>query len=392
MGQGVGPAGISFHTNPPCAPGEQGCGPLFGDPDLAIPDKFTITWNGQSYTSGYRGGSVYNSVLKSKLTELGLPEEEIIGNGVGSIAFNKTSALPETAILRIDSPLQNSRWSAQLNCPPPPTATPSPTPTKTPTATTTPTNTPTKTATPTTTPTKTQTPTNTTTPTPTATTTKTPTPTPTITVSPTKPIACDATVKYSGGAGTTVRSISVGTATGQVGLRYHCNPPPPRPGCPNCGDPDLAIPDRFTIKWGNQTYTTGFRGSSAYDNMLTNLGYPRTEGTGAGVLLFNKNEAYPDRIEVTIDSPIISSEWEFFIQCPTEGCSPAQICNVLVGDKLLDGGNCFILDMLRNESCCCEVEYKLDPGGTWTKLNASNINCGPGYYYNPGGPCVSSIP
>lgn len=370
LGQGIGVAGVSYHSNPPCAPGEQNCGPLFGDPDLAIPDKFTIIWNNQSFTSGYRGNSAYNSLLRQALRDAGKTEEDVVGRGIGDLMFTKTSAFPDTATLRVESPLLNSRWSARLLCPPNPT----PTPTVTPTRTTTPTITRTPTATPLISPTATSTPTVT--PTPTA----------------TPPILCDSSIKYSGATGTTTRSILVGPDTGLVGISYHANPGPPRPDCPNCGNPDLAIPDRFTIKWGNETYTSGFRGSSAYDNMLIGLGYPKTVGNGQGTLLFNKTSASPDRIEVIVDSPIINSEWEFFVQCPSKPCTAPEICGIIPGDPLKDGGSCFYIKMLNNEKCCCEVQYKLDPGGIWTDINSSLINCGPNYNYSPNIPCITIIP
>jgi hypothetical protein len=37
------------------------------------------------------------------------------------------------------------------------------------------------------------------------------------------------------------------------------------------------------------------------------------------------------------------------------------------------------LAMSLNPKCCCKVQYKLDPGGTWTDINVSDIDCG--YYY-----------
>jgi hypothetical protein len=40
-------------------------------------------------------------------------------------------------------------------------------------------------------------------------------------------------------------------------------------------------------------------------------------------------------------------------------CPSIEICDATLTDKLADGGGIFILDMLRNPSCCCNVEYRL---------------------------------
>ena len=176
LGSGVGPITINYHANPPCASGELNCGTSFGDPELAVPDKFTVIWNGQSVTSGYRGGSAFNTSLTNKLLELGRPVENISGNGIGSITLNKSSAAPNTATLVVDSPIISARWSVEVLC-----VGPTPTPTVTSSNTPTPTPTVTRTGTATPTPSITSTVTSTVTPTPSITGTVTSTPTPTVT-------------------------------------------------------------------------------------------------------------------------------------------------------------------------------------------------------------------
>lgn len=152
LGQGTGQVVINYLSNPPCAAGETNCGASFGDPDLAVPDKFTINWNGNPFSSGYRGGVAYESILNSTLVGLGKAPEGISGNGQGSIVFNKNTSAPSSATIVVDSPLYSARWSIEILCSlvePTPTPTSTTTPTATPTITrsSTPTPTPTSTST-----------------------------------------------------------------------------------------------------------------------------------------------------------------------------------------------------------------------------------------------------
>lgn len=191
LGRGIGQVVINYLSNPPCQNGETNCGSGFGDPDLAVPDKLTVNWNGASFTSGYRGGLAFQSVLNDALINLGRSPEVISGNGQGSIVFTKNTSEPSVATLVVDSPLYSARWYVEIVCTS--LILPSPTPSITPTITTTSTSSPTATPTPTNTatPTTTRTQTPTVTQTQTNTTTRTPTPTltPTITPSPTNNIS-----------------------------------------------------------------------------------------------------------------------------------------------------------------------------------------------------------
>jgi hypothetical protein len=186
IGRGVGQIVLNFLSNPPCASGEANCGPSFGDPDTAVPDKFSIIWNGQEYTSGYRGGDAYTTLLNQALIDAGKEPEGLAGNGAGSFAFEKYLADQTTATLVVDSPILGSRWSVQLSCSalilPTPTPSISVTPTATPTQTITSSATNTPTPTQTVTSTATVTPTQTLSNTPTTTSTNTPTPSITSTI------------------------------------------------------------------------------------------------------------------------------------------------------------------------------------------------------------------
>lgn len=84
---------------------------------LGVPDKFSIEWNGQVVTSGYVGDQ--NS--DQDLLNLGIPASDInTGNpstAIGSLRFNKSTAQPNTAIITVDAPLENTNWRFSGVCP-----------------------------------------------------------------------------------------------------------------------------------------------------------------------------------------------------------------------------------------------------------------------------------
>jgi len=92
FGTGIGSCGINFNNN-------------------KIPDRYTITWNGTSYTTGFVGDSSYNN----DLNKLGYPN--VTGSTSNFLRFNKTSAYPTTAIIQIDAPLALTQWAANVVCP-----------------------------------------------------------------------------------------------------------------------------------------------------------------------------------------------------------------------------------------------------------------------------------
>jgi len=107
------------------------------------PDKFDITWNNNTVSSGFRSTcydftpqtcSVYNQTL------LSLGYAEVSGSGSGTININKSSSNPQTLVVRVTSPIYPAEWDLTLNCV---TSTPTPTITQTSTQTPTPTITPT---------------------------------------------------------------------------------------------------------------------------------------------------------------------------------------------------------------------------------------------------------
>lgn len=375
LGVGTGVCGIEYHANPG-PPGPVGSPTEnWGNASLAVPDRFTIIWNDQRYSSGFRGDSYWNN----RLALLGYPAVEGIGSGI--ILFTKTSASPNNAFVQIDSPILNSRWSVKAICPPGPTPTPSKTQKATPTPTKTPSNTPTHSITPSVT--------NSSTPTQTPTHSCTPTPT------PTKPADCDFTVAYNGSIGTYDLPVKFGQNIGIAGIFFDANPGPPGPiGSPteNWGNPLLAIPDNFTILWNGEEYSSGFRGNDYYDRKLIELGYTPTSGIGTGLLSFNKFSNLPETGIVRVISPITNSRWSFNLKCPSELCK-IVICNAQ-SDGIQGDSNCFTINTKKNSNCCCDVEYKVLPSGSWTKLSTNNIGCGGDYLpkFDPTQICIDYIP
>jgi hypothetical protein len=76
-----------------------------------VPDRYTITWNGIQYSTGFVGLSSYNTALRN----LGFPN--VTGPGTGVLRFNKTSAFPTTALITVDAPLTGTGWRYTVVCP-----------------------------------------------------------------------------------------------------------------------------------------------------------------------------------------------------------------------------------------------------------------------------------
>jgi len=74
----------------------------------SVPDRFIVAWNGSEViNSGLRGvnGTYDGNVVV------------VDGAGSGTLTFNKTSASPSTAIVRVISPYSGTSWSFNLGCP-----------------------------------------------------------------------------------------------------------------------------------------------------------------------------------------------------------------------------------------------------------------------------------
>ena len=82
----------------------------------SVPDRYTIIWDGKTYSTGFVGSSSYNSQLAAK----GFPT--VAGAGSGSLIFNKTKESPTKGRLIVDAPISGTGWNFKLICP---TVTPS---------------------------------------------------------------------------------------------------------------------------------------------------------------------------------------------------------------------------------------------------------------------------
>lgn len=97
FGTGVGNAGINYNAQ-------------------SVPDKFDIIWNGQTFSSGYRGSNTYNNALLNAGVPLSEIQTASPSNGVGQLIFNKSSAYPTTAQIIVTAPLGGTAWSFSSFC------------------------------------------------------------------------------------------------------------------------------------------------------------------------------------------------------------------------------------------------------------------------------------
>lgn len=113
-------------------------------------------------------------------------------------------------------------------------------------------------------------------------------------------IACNTIVDGRGKKGKFVYTVDFGTETGQTGINYDT----------------FSIPDRYTVIWDGNEYTTGFVGSNRYDSQLQALGFPKTVGPASGQLRFNKTKAFPNEAQIIVDAPLKNTGWKFTSVCP----------------------------------------------------------------------------
>lgn len=101
FGPAIGIAGINYNS-------------------YSIPDKFDILWNGQLYSSGYRGDSGQNQDLLDLGVSGVFPDQINTAsptNGIGTLTFNKNSASPSTAQIIVYGPLGGTNWEFTSICP-----------------------------------------------------------------------------------------------------------------------------------------------------------------------------------------------------------------------------------------------------------------------------------
>lgn len=84
----------------------------------SVPDRFVVEYQGVVVIdTGYRGDSFYQTQLNNALIALGEPTAPIVGLGVGTATFNKTSATPSVATVKVYAPMSGTGWDFTLGCP-----------------------------------------------------------------------------------------------------------------------------------------------------------------------------------------------------------------------------------------------------------------------------------
>lgn len=117
--------------------------------------------------------------------------------------------------------------------------------------------------------------------------------------------------------------VDFGFETGEAGIFYN----------------SFDIPDKFTIIWNNQIYTTGYVGSSDFNNALIDKGIDSSEiktgkvSTGKGYLKFNKDLSSPNVAIVIVDAPLGNTGWEWKPFCPTNSCWKTNVYFDYVGSQ-----------------------------------------------------------
>lgn len=119
-------------------------------------------------------------------------------------------------------------------------------------------------------------------------------------------IPCNGQINGSGRRGRFTYELDYGTDIGSCGINYNA----------------FTIPDRYTIYWNGNEYTTGFAGSSTYNSALQAQGFPNVVGMGSGQLRFNKTLASPRTATLVVDAPLEGTAWRYTIACPTANTAP----------------------------------------------------------------------
>lgn len=80
-----------------------------------VPDRYTIIWDGKTYTSGFVGAESYNAALNAA----GFPNVSEIASGSsrGNLTFLKNKIFPTTATVIVDAPLRGTGWNFNVICP-----------------------------------------------------------------------------------------------------------------------------------------------------------------------------------------------------------------------------------------------------------------------------------
>lgn len=135
---------------------------------------------------------------------------------------------------------------------------------------------------------------------------------------------CGETTKSTGKQGTWTIRLNLGTRIGKCTIRCFNSPTGSSISGVNsiygAVSSDNGIPDKFTVIYKGEEYTTGFIGNSKYNARLKALGYEdvfATPGTGYVDISFYKHEYGEEFAEIKVDAPLAGTSWSVQVtQCP----------------------------------------------------------------------------
>jgi hypothetical protein len=116
---------------------------------------------------------------------------------------------------------------------------------------------------------------------------------------------CENIGLFKGDAGYNNFYINFGSNVGTAGIEYDSK----------------NVPDKFDIIWDGKTYTSGYVGSSTFDDQLLALGIPLSAiktgqpSTGKGTLTFEKNKSFPGYALIRVYAPFGGTAWEILPKC-----------------------------------------------------------------------------
>lgn len=119
-------------------------------------------------------------------------------------------------------------------------------------------------------------------------------------------VKCSENISFTGRKGTVQYLIDFGTDIGLSGINYTAG----------------GVPDKFEIEWDGDVVSTGYVGSSRYNQALINAGVDISEintanpPNGVGRLVFDKTSANPTTAKLTVTAPLDNTGWSLWGICP----------------------------------------------------------------------------
>lgn len=141
-------------------------------------------------------------------------------------------------------------------------------------------------------------------------------------------VSCDESFAPTGGEGFFEYEIDFGTTIGTAGINYNA----------------FSVPDKFEIEWDGNIYTTGYVGSSTYNQTLINAGIPQSEintanpSNGSGILTFPKDKSFPSKATIRVYGTA-GTGWNVTGVCPEETTVSENNVVVEYGDFQNSGGS-----------------------------------------------------